>query len=156
MRRSKIHNHRESVRGRSAEPRTVAYLLYDDDCGPCTRFKNIVVNLDISRKLTPIPLSSKLAYELVRTKETREEMMQAFHIVYSGLSPITRGDSQARIFSAGEALIQLIRLLPLGAVTFWVIAHFQPLRSFIVWLYPHIAELRAISVSCKVSRRHDD
>lgn len=93
----------------------VAYLLYDAVCGPCTRFKNIIVRLDIIHKLMPIPLESNLAFELVRSEETREEMMQAFHIVYNARSLIAASEQQDRIFRGGDALIQLIRLLPLGS-----------------------------------------
>lgn len=128
----------------------VAYLLYDADCGPCTRFKNLVVRLDVTHKLMPIPLESDLAYELVRGEETREEMMQAFHIVYNTRSPIVVGERQGRIFRAGDAVVQLIRLLPLGSTTYWVIAHFAPLRRLIRWFYPRMAELRTISVSCRL------
>jgi predicted DCC family thiol-disulfide oxidoreductase YuxK len=131
--------------------KVVAFLLYDDECGPCTRFKNVVVRLDIKHKLIPIPLESNLAYELVRSEETREEMMQAFHIVYSTASQIVDGEQQDRIFRAGDALIQLIRLLPLGSIAYWVIARFSPLRKLIQWLYPYMAKLRAISVSCKAA-----
>ncbi len=135
---------------RPAEGRFVAYLLYDADCGPCTRFKNLIVRLDITHKLMPISLRSSLAYELVRSEETREEMMQAFHIVYNTRSPIVASERQDRIFIAGDALVQLIHLLPLGSVAYWVITYFGPLRRLIQWFYPRMAELRAISVSCRV------
>ena len=128
----------------------VAYLLYDAVCGPCTRFKNIIVRLDIIHKLMPIPLESNLAFELVRSEETREEMMQAFHIVYNARSLIAASEQQDRIFRGGDALIQLIRLLPLGFTAYWVIVHFAPFRKLIQWSYPCMAELRAISVSCRV------
>lgn len=131
--------------------KVVAFLLYDDECGPCRRFKNVVVRLDIKHRLIPIPLESNLAYELVRSKETREEMMQAFHIVYPTASLIVDGEEQERIFRAGDAVIQLIRLLPLGSMAYWVIARFSPFRRFVQWLYPLMAELRAISVSCKAA-----
>ena len=127
----------------------VAYLLYDADCGPCTRFKNLIIRLDITHKIIPLPLESDLAYALVRSEETREEMMQAFHIVYNTSSPIGASQQQNRIFRAGDALIQLIRLLPLGSSAYWVIVHFAPLRRLIQWSYPRLAELRAISVPCR-------
>ena len=127
-----------------------AYLLYDSDCGPCTRFKNFVIRLDIAHKLIPIPQQNSLAYELVRSQETRAEMMQAFHIVYTNGPPILAREQRELIYSAGDALIQLIRLLPLGTVAYWVVTHFSPLRRLIQWSYPRMAALQAISMSCKM------
>ncbi len=137
-------NHRD-------EQRAVAYLLYDADCGPCMRFRNVVVRLDVKHRLIPIPLQSASAYGLVRSQMTRAEMMQAFHIVYGRSSSVEPAGGRDRIFDAGDALIQLIRLLPLGSYTYWVVAHFRPFRTLIRWLYSRMAELRTISVSCKVS-----
>ncbi len=141
---------KQEMNDHRVEKPVFTYLLYDADCGPCTRFKNLVIRLDIDHKLVPIPMKSEFAYDLVRGRETRAEMMQAFHIVLTDAS-VADGAEQNDIFSAGDALIQLTRLLPLGSITYWAIAHFRPLRSFIRWLYPRIAELRNISVSCRVS-----
>lgn len=133
------------------EQRGAAYLLYDADCGPCTRFKNIIVRLDPKHRLIPIPLQSGTAYELVRSEMTRAEMMRAVHIVYSTSRSIEPTGERGRVFNAGDALIQLIRLLPLGSYAYWVAVHFRPFRTLIRWLYYRVAELRAISLSCKVS-----
>lgn len=137
-------NHRDEQQG-------AAYLLYDATCGPCTRFRNVVVRLDVRHKLIPIPLQSAHAYNLVRSQMTRAAMMQAFHIVYRRSSSVEPAVQRDRIFDAGDALIQLIRLLPLGSHTYWVVAHFRPFRTLIRWLYFRMAELRTISVLCKVS-----
>ncbi|MBI2649003.1 MAG: DUF393 domain-containing protein [Thaumarchaeota archaeon] len=139
-----MSDHRDEQRG-------VAYLLYDANCGPCARFRNVVVRLDVKHRLIPIPLQSGTAYELVRSQMTRARMMRAFHIVYSTSRSIEPTGERDRIFDAGDALIQLIRLLPLGSYTYWVAVHFRPFRTFIRWLYSRMAELRTISVSCKLS-----
>ncbi len=132
------------------EQRGVAYLLYDADCGPCTRFRNAIVRLDVWHKLIPVPLQSPTAFDLVRSQMTKAEMMQAFHIVYSKTSLAPTGERE-RIFNAADAMVQLIRLLPLGSYAYWVVAHFNPLRILIRWLYSHMTELRTISVSCRGS-----
>lgn len=132
------------------EHRGVAYLLYDADCGPCTRFRNLVVRLDVRHKLIPIQLQSALAFDLVRSQMTKAEMMQAFHIVYGRTSMVPSGERE-RIFNAGDALMQLTRLLPLGSYIYWIVAHFSPLRTFIRWLYSRMALLRTTSVSCRES-----
>jgi len=133
----------------SPSKKLAAYLLYDSNCGPCTKFKDIVIRLDMTHRLIPIPLQSDLAYELVRSQESRAELMQAFHIVYARARPTLNAEQQETVFSAGDALIQLIRLLPLGSMLYWVITHFRPLRRLIRWTYTRIAQFRAVSVSCK-------
>src|SRR5207245_2672333 len=118
----------------------IAYLLYDANCGPCTSFKDLVRNLDLMHRMIPLPLQSKLAYELVRNRVTKEEMMRSFHIVYIRDHPTGKGEGNA-IFSGGNALIQLIRLLPLGFILYplW---RFKSLRRFIWWIYLRVSQLR--------------
>jgi predicted DCC family thiol-disulfide oxidoreductase YuxK len=127
----------------------IAYLLYDADCGPCTRFKKLVKDLDLMHKIKPVPLQRRLAYQLVQTRMTREDMMRSMHIVY--LDPRSVGyKDESRIFTGGDALMELIRLLPVGTLLYRPMKRHWFLRKFVRRTYTFMTKLRKQSKSCAV------
>jgi predicted DCC family thiol-disulfide oxidoreductase YuxK len=126
------------------------YLLYDDDCGSCTEFKSFTEHLDLMHRITPVPLHSDKAFELVSSRMTRAEMMQSMHVVYHKTSPGGRGDD--KIFSGGDALTELIRFLPLGSLIYHLTKRFRSFRRMVLWAYVRMTRVRTRSKSCSVLR----
>ena len=78
-------------------------LLYDSDCGPCTRFKRASDFLDAHRKIDFMPIDE--AEELGLLDELQESRRHgSFHLVLPS----------REIESGTEALPTLIGLFPLG------------------------------------------
>jgi predicted DCC family thiol-disulfide oxidoreductase YuxK len=79
-------------------------LVYDSDCGPCTRFKRAVAFLDTGNRLSFVGLdaadSSGLLAPIPPARRSR-----SFHLI----SP------SGRVWSGAEALPPLASLLPGGA-----------------------------------------
>jgi predicted DCC family thiol-disulfide oxidoreductase YuxK len=125
------------------------YLLYDAECGPCTEFKRLVKDLDLSHKINPVPLQRDFAYNLVRTEMTHQEMMRSMHVVYHDLHSIDHVDEK-RVFSGGDALMELIRFLPLGFLFYPQIKNHWAFRSFYWGAYTFMTRLRKKSRSCPV------
>jgi predicted DCC family thiol-disulfide oxidoreductase YuxK len=125
------------------------YLLYDADCGPCTEFKRLVKDLDLRHKINPVPLQRDFAYELVRTEMTHEEMMRSMHVVYHDAHSVEREDEH-KIFSGGDALMELIRFFPLGFLFYSPLRNQRALRRFSWDTYTFMTRLRRKSKSCPV------
>lgn len=128
--------------GRREENR--AFLLYDAECGPCTRFMKAVKRLDLGARIVPIPLQNPLSFELVKSRMTRHEMMRSFHLV----SPSSSINEENQVFSAGDGLIHLIPYLPLGNLIFRPVKHARKLRKLIRWTYDQCTRLRWSSRTC--------
>jgi predicted DCC family thiol-disulfide oxidoreductase YuxK len=80
-------------------------LLYDADCGPCTRFKNSVKFLDASRRIESIPLTEGDRKGLLE-RVPPSLRHRSFHLV----SP------DGAVLSGAKALPQLLALLPAGRI----------------------------------------
>ena len=80
-------------------------LVYDANCAPCRRFKHIVDNLDVYQSIHFISLIKADEQGLLE-RIPQSIRFKSFHL----LSP--NGD----ILSGPEALLELIRVLPLGHV----------------------------------------
>lgn len=100
-----------------------AYLLYDSDCGPCTRFMKLSKLLDFENALIPVSLHSEFASNLVRQKMSEEQVKKSFHIV------LQQSDGK-QVFSAGDGLIELLRFLPFGKAINRVFWRIKSLRDF--------------------------
>jgi predicted DCC family thiol-disulfide oxidoreductase YuxK len=85
-------------------------LVYDSDCGNCTRFKRIVNRLDTYKKLEYFSLVKADEHGLL-DPVPRSTRHRSFHLVYPG----------GRVISGSAAVPDLISLLPSGrAVSFLI------------------------------------
>lgn len=119
-----------------------AYLLYDSDCGVCSRFVKTIRLFDSRKRIIPVALRDQLSRDLVGNKLSREEMHASFHLVE------IMNSGEKRIFSAGDGVVQLLGYLPFctGAKSF--IDRAKILRSLFGWSYLQTTRLR--TASCKV------
>lgn len=77
-------------------------LFYDADCGVCTFFRNVVLRLDSHRRIVSIPIGSREADPYLGDLDD-ERRWASMHVV---------GPDGTRT-SAGPALLELMRVLPL-------------------------------------------
>ncbi len=77
-------------------------LFYDADCSLCTFFRNVVLRLDLRRRIVSIPLGSREADPYLRDLD-EDRRWASVHVV---------GPGGTRT-SAGPALLELMRVLPL-------------------------------------------
>jgi predicted DCC family thiol-disulfide oxidoreductase YuxK len=77
-------------------------LFYDADCGLCTFFRNVILRLDLRRRIVSIPIGSREADPYLGDLGD-ERRWVSMHVV---------GPDGTRT-SAGPALLELIRVLPL-------------------------------------------
>lgn len=96
-------------------------LVYDSDCGSCTRFRRIVGFLDTRGRLDFLPLTDA-DREGVLDSIPRGRRHRSFHLV----SPAGRVSSGAaavpeliRLLPAGRVISKLLKSAPLG---FWSVA----------------------------------
>src|SRR5438477_9210825 len=80
-----------------------AVLLYDRDCGFCRWSTDRILAWDRRGALRAVALQSDETERLL-TGIARERMMASWHLV----------TADGRVFSAGDALAPLARLLPAG------------------------------------------
>jgi len=93
---------------KAAKPK--AALVYDSDCGVCTNFKETVEALDRRGNFEFVSLREPRSDTLLAPMP-KEARMSSFHVVYA----------DGRIVSADEAVPHVVRLLPGGAVTYWLL-----------------------------------
>jgi len=77
-------------------------LFYDADCGLCTFFRNVVVRLDVRRRITSIPIGAREADPYLGDLDEGPRWA-SMHVV----------TPEGRRSSAGPALLELVRVLPL-------------------------------------------
>jgi predicted DCC family thiol-disulfide oxidoreductase YuxK len=78
-------------------------LVYDKDCGNCTRFKRIVNTLDAHRRLDYLSLTEADENGLL-DPVPRARRHRSFHLIYP----------EGRVISGSAAVPELISLLPSG------------------------------------------
>ena len=117
------------------------YLLYDSDCGPCTKFMRLVGQLDVHRRIVPVSLGDPQAAKLAGPEMSRRRLQSSFHLV-----EISNGKKQ--VFSAGDGAIRLTKYLPLGSLSYWIVDRMKFLRNFIRRAYFQTTRIRASSASC--------
>lgn len=81
-----------------------AVILYDNDCGFCRWSLARILAWDRRGRLRAVPLQDPEADELLEGME-HERKMASWHIA----------TPEGRVYSAGDAVPQLARLLPAGA-----------------------------------------
>lgn len=85
-------------------------LVYDKDCGSCSRFKRIVNSLDGHKKLDYRSLTEADEQGLLDSVQ-RSRRHRSFHLISPG----------GRVISGSAAIPDLISLLPSGRVaSFWI------------------------------------
>ncbi|MDA4111700.1 MAG: DCC1-like thiol-disulfide oxidoreductase family protein [Thaumarchaeota archaeon] len=125
---------------RKRDSRTVTYLLYDSDCGPCTSFKKIVKRLDLRGQIVPVSLQDPEAIELARPSMSKQRMAASFHLIE--LSNETR-----QVFSAGDGAIRLTKYFPLGFLIYPLVNQTKFLRQLVRRVYFQATRFRT-SESC--------
>ena len=113
-------------------------VAYDADCGPCTRFKQVIDLLDRYHR---IDFRSLREAEELGLLDTMSESLRftSFHLI----SP--KGD----IWSGAEALPLLIDLFPLGGPISNIITRAPAGKRMIKFVYRGLSRLHD-SGSCKV------
>lgn len=114
-------------------------LVYDKDCGNCTRFKRIVNTLDAHKRLDYLSLTEADERGLL-DQVPRSRRHRSFHLVYPG----------GRIISGSSAVPELISLLPSGRVTSFMICQAPGGRRIVNLIYSMFSRLHD-SGSCSYS-----
>ena len=110
------------------------YLLFDDDCGICTKFAK-----QISRftKLRTVPMHNPTALSLGYERIGENEYWQSFHIIENG-----------KWYTNSEAIINLSKHFPLGKLIHHVVK-----IPVVLWSLTKFLEQMKIrrKLECKVS-----
>lgn len=120
----------------------VGYRFYwDSDCRFCNRLRQFGGALDWSGAVSFVPLNSEAA-EIDLGHLTPEEMMASSHLV----------DPMGRVYSRGEGILELARLLPLCAPLAFVFCLLPNHRALADRLYGWVSRHRGVPYggSCKV------
>lgn len=117
----------------------MAYLLYDSKCEMCTRFKIIVKLLDFNRKLAPVSIHERFAFELVRGKLSEDDLFRSFHIVRLSES------EGSRVFSAADGVVELLGYLPFLAAFKSLISRADLLKGIVGRSYLYATRMRGAS-----------
>jgi predicted DCC family thiol-disulfide oxidoreductase YuxK len=88
-----------------------ATVLYDDDCGFCKRLLSKFLLWDSHRRLRPVALQDPEADRLLDGMEP-ERRMASWHLV----------TEDGQVYSGGEAVAPLLRMLPGGSAPAWAAA----------------------------------
>ena len=77
------------------------YLLYDEGCTPCVRFKEGIISWDKGRRIEPMGMRDPRIREIV-PQMPRELLFQSFHLVFP----------DGRVASGHQAIPEILKLLP--------------------------------------------
>jgi len=121
-----------------------AYLLYDDGCGPCSTAKDLVARLDTRHEIESFGLSTPRARQLAAALD-EEAFWSSMHVV----------TADGRTLSAGDALTELLRILPVSRPIGTVIAKVTPAQGAVDALYALAVKLRGGPVCDHRHRRSD-
>ncbi len=105
-------------------------LVYDADCGPCTRFKNAIDFLDPSRKITFRSFGEADETGLL-DRIPSDQRRRSFHVV----------TPDGTIYSASDGLAKAIELLPAGKVVSKAIESLPAGRESLRFLYNTLSRL---------------
>jgi len=87
-------------------------LVYDKDCGSCSRFKRIVNFLDGHKRLDYLSLTEADEHGLLDSVP-KSRRHRSFHLIYP----------EGRVISGSAAVPELISLLPSGRVASFLICY---------------------------------
>ena len=105
-------------------------LAYDANCGPCTRFKQMIDILDIYERIDFISLI-KADQEGLLDKIPVHQRYKSFHLIFP------KGDAK----SGSEALIELIMILPGGEIISPIINYFPGGKKAVGFIYKRFSRL---------------
>jgi predicted DCC family thiol-disulfide oxidoreductase YuxK len=114
-------------------------LLYDSDCGVCSRFKKMVELLDWDRRIDYLSLTDLKTNEIL-SHIPKELRLSSSHLVLPDGSVLTGSDY----------LSELFEILPLTRYTLKLFARFPYILFFWVFLFDVISRLHGTSF-CKAS-----
>ena len=117
-------------------------VAYDIDCGPCTKFKQVVDYLDIYNKIDF--LSLKEANSNGMLEPIPEHLrFQSFHLVFP----------DGQVLSGADALLNLIEFLPAGTYLTKMIRKLPYHKRLVIYIYKKFAQLRNYS-SCNLNYKN--
>lgn len=105
-------------------------MVYDADCGPCTRFKNVVDILDKYEKIDFISLTEADQKGLL-DKIPVPLRYKSFHLIFPN------GEAK----SGSDALLQLIAILPGGKRIYQIINYFPGGKQIVCFIYNSFSRL---------------
>lgn len=105
-------------------------LVYDAECGPCSKFKNAVDRLDKYNRLRFISLAHADEQGLLNSIPKRR-VHKSFHMISPG----------SKIWSGANAIPILLELLPFGGVDSSLILRFPPGQRIVNFLYSTLSRL---------------
>jgi predicted DCC family thiol-disulfide oxidoreductase YuxK len=106
-------------------------LLYDGDCRFCRFVARAIEALDRRRRFGYLPFTDELALDLLAPVPA-DEREHSIHLVFPD------GD----IASAGDAMAELSRVLPLGGLLTDAARDHRPVRHAFLWGYGLVADRR--------------
>ena len=105
-------------------------LVYDANCGRCTRFRHIVDILDKYERIDFISLT-KADEEGLLDKIPIHQRYKSFHLIFP------KGESK----SGSEALLELIVILPGGKIISPIINYFPGGKKVVRFIYKKFSRL---------------
>jgi len=105
-------------------------LVYDKDCGNCSRFKRVVSTLDAHKRLDYLSLVEADEYRLLDSIP-RSRRHRSFHLIYR----------EGRVISGSAAVPELISLLPSGRAVSFLIRRAPGGRKIVNLIYSMFSRL---------------
>ena len=115
-------------------------LVYDADCGPCTRFRHAVDIFDIYQKIDFISLTEADRKGLL-DKIPASMRYKSFHLIFP---------DREEVKSGSDALIKLIAILPGGRVIFPIINYLPGGKQIVHSVYTKFSRLHDAG-SCSIN-----
>ena len=106
-------------------------LFYDGECRFCRFTARAIAKLDRRRRFGYLPFSDELAAHLLATVP-EERRLHSIHLVFP----------DGEILSAGDALAELSRVLPLGSLVADAASDHRPVRGIFHFGYNLVAARR--------------
>src|SRR5712692_172192 len=105
-------------------------LVYDKDCGSCSRFKRIVNFLDGHKRLDYLSLTEADEHGLLDSVP-KSRRHRSFHLIYP----------EGRVISGSAAVPELISLLPSGRVASFLICYAPGGKRIVNLIYSTFARV---------------
>ncbi len=105
-------------------------LVYDKDCGSCSRFKRIVKILDGHKRLDYLSLTEADEHGLLDSVP-KSRRHRSFHLIYP----------DGRVLSGSAAVPELISLLPSGRVASFLICYAPGGKKIVNLIYSTFSRL---------------
>ncbi|MBD0360847.1 MAG: DUF393 domain-containing protein [Nitrososphaeraceae archaeon] len=115
-------------------------LVYDADCGPCTRFRHAVDIFDIYQKIDFISLTEADRKGLL-DKIPTSLRYKSFHLIFP---------DREEVKSGSDALIKLIAILPGGRVISPIINYLPGGKQIVHSVYTKFSRLHDMG-SCSIN-----